>query len=90
MITLTDRKTFVPATEASTGRAGELSTYVEARIRGNYKKGPVPVTVEYQFRFRYEEEWADETGNTVLYLSKAFETAEERDAYVGNCFIITK
>ncbi len=90
MITLTDRRAIFSATETATGRVGELSTYVEARIRGNYRKGPVPVTVDYLFRFRYEEEWTDESGNSILYLSRAFETAEERDAYVGNYFIITK
>ena len=86
MLTLTDQKKICAAKERATQRHGELSTYVEARIRGNHLDGPVPVSVRYHWYFRYSDEWFDESGNSILASSRNFETAEERDFYIRTHF----
>jgi hypothetical protein len=75
------------AVERRSGRSGVLTTFVDVRIRGNYRAGPVPVSVQYRAFFDYEEEWTDEWGNEIVATGKDFDTARERDAYVANFFV---
>ena len=90
MLSINELTSKINAIELSTQRHGSLCSYVEVRVRGNYKKGPVPVSVKYTFHFQYEGEWIDESGNTVTAVSGSFETPEERDSYVTNHFSAAK
>lgn len=88
MLTVCSQRKTRRARERASGLLGALSTYIEVKIRGNYKQGPVPVTVSHYFLFEYSVPWTDDAGNEIHASSKAFESAEERDAYVATHYVV--
>ena len=86
MLTLRDQITAQAAVERSSRQSGELATYVTAKIQGNYRNGPVPVTVKYWFHFQYNDRWTDSQG--INSVAQDFDSAEDRDAYVQSHFSI--
>jgi len=88
MLSLRDQVIEFAAVERATGRAGDLVTCVVAHIRGDYRAGPVPVTVRYHSYFRYESEWPDERGNLIQAAQRDFDSPGERDAYNSTHFTV--
>ena len=88
MLSLKDQWVVRDAVERLSGRAGQLSTYVEVHVRGNYRNGPVPVTVRYCSYFRYDIGWTGDDGHSILATSNGFDSAPERDAFARHQFII--
>ena len=86
MLKFRDQVVTRPAFELPAGRAGELTTYAEAHILGDFRRGPVPVRVKYGYHFRYDRERVDNAGFEVNARMREFETPEERDASVATLF----
>lgn len=83
-----DDKRFAEAIEIQERRAGLLSTYTTARVRGDHRAGPVPVQIEYWFRFKYDEPWSDPESGLIDVSStvRHFDTASARDMFVARRF----
>ena len=69
---------------------GKLRLSMEINIRGNHKKGPVPVTVRFAMSFTPDERYQEigpEDGevNWVSY-QRDFENQTDRDSYVKTFF----
>lgn len=74
---------------------GNLCISTRIEVKGNYKKGPVPVSIKYVTLFTpLEEYWEvdpdypDEEPYSITY-RKDFESKEERDFYIKTNFNIT-
>jgi hypothetical protein len=69
---------------------GVMVTFTDIRIRGNYRKGPVPVSIKYVFRFKPDKQFWEQDAEYPdeepypRSIEKAFDTPEERNGYIAN------
>lgn len=89
---------FTTNVEIFTGRdinlkqEGEVSIGTRIELRGNHKKGPIPVSVWYDLRFTPNEEYwqtdpdYSEKNPYPTSYTKRFETPEERETWIKNRF----
>jgi len=69
---------------------GAMVTSTEIRIRGNHRKGPVPVSIKYVCRFTPDRKfWEQDSEHPEeepypWSIEKVFDSPEDRDSYVAN------
>ncbi|WP_165783176.1 hypothetical protein [Leptospira wolffii] len=77
------------AKDKETGSMGFIYLQTEVVLRGNYKKGPIPVQIWYTFLFKADPKKGSEADPDELSeysISERFENRSDRDAWCSNHF----
>ena len=83
------------AMEKETGNTGFISFRTEVALKGNHKKGPIPVQIWYSFLFKADSDrdhskgsGIDEGELTAYSIADRFDSPEKRETWCLNHFYI--